>query len=137
MPSSARRDGQTSPDTRRRFPGNPPHVSYPPSHGASSCCADSPRSVRPCLRCPFVGSPCCRRLPSKNTTRRFYRKGKPRSRHIHIVERGSKPHLDHVNFRDALLSNENLRQEYLRLKQDAMGEFKHRRALYGEKKGAL
>ncbi|MCP4404306.1 MAG: GrpB family protein, partial [bacterium] len=73
----------------------------------------------------------------QNTTRRFYRKGKPRSRHIHIVERGSRPHLDHVNFRDALLSNENLRQEYLRLKQDAMGEFKHRRALYGEKKGAL
>ena len=73
----------------------------------------------------------------QNTTRRFYRKGKPRSHHIHIVKRGSAPHRDHVNFRDALLSDENLRQEYLQLKQNAMGVFKHRRALYGEQKGEL
>ena len=73
----------------------------------------------------------------QNRTRRFYRKGRPRSHHIHIVERGSAPHRDHLNFRDALLADEELRQEYLKLKQDAMGEFKHRRALYGERKGAL
>ena len=73
----------------------------------------------------------------QNTTRLFFRKGKPRSFHLHIVEKGSNSDLAHIRFRDALLSDEILRQEYLQLKQDALGKFKHRRALYGQHKGEL
>lgn len=73
----------------------------------------------------------------QNTDRLFFRKGKPRSHHIHIVEKGSDSDRNHIHFRDALLSDETLRNEYLQLKRDALQKYKHRRALYGEQKHAL
>ena len=73
----------------------------------------------------------------QNTTRLFFRKGKPRSHHIHIVEKGSPAAQDHLHFRDALLHDARLREEYLRLKQEAIREHQFRRALYGERKTAL
>ena len=73
----------------------------------------------------------------QNTTRLFFRKGKPRSHHIHIVEKGSPSELNHIHFRDALLADEDLRAEYLQLKYEALEKYKHRRALYGGRKGCL
>lgn len=73
----------------------------------------------------------------QNTDRRFFRKGEPRSHHIHIVARGSRSADAHLRFRDALLNDATLRQEYLDVKRDAMLQFTHRRALYGERKSAL
>jgi len=73
----------------------------------------------------------------QNTTRLFFRKGKPRSQHLHIVEQGSSEAQDHLDFRDALLRDELLREEYLRVKQEALQEHQLRRALYGERKTAL
>jgi GrpB-like predicted nucleotidyltransferase (UPF0157 family) len=73
----------------------------------------------------------------QNTDRLFFRKGTPRSHHIHIVERGGDSERDHLHFRDVLLSDDTLRNEYLQLKLDAMRQYKHRRALYGERKNEL
>lgn len=73
----------------------------------------------------------------QNTDRLFFRKGKPRSHHVHIVEKGSASELNHIHFRDALLSETTLRNEYLQLKQEALGKYKYRRALYGERKSEL
>ncbi|MBD3306381.1 hypothetical protein GF339_08275 [candidate division KSB3 bacterium] len=71
----------------------------------------------------------------QNTDRRFFRKGTPRSHHLHLVEQGSASERDHLDFRDAILANDVLRQEYLQLKSEAMHQHKDRRALYGERKG--
>jgi GrpB-like predicted nucleotidyltransferase (UPF0157 family) len=74
---------------------------------------------------------------AQNTDRRFFRKGTPRSHHIHIVEHASPSALAYLRFRDILRANADLRQEYLSLKQESMQRFTHRRALYGEQKSAL
>lgn len=73
----------------------------------------------------------------QNIDRRFFRKGTPRSHHIHIVTHDSPSAQAYLRFRDALRTDAALRQEYLDLKRDSMQRFKHRRALYGERKGAL
>lgn len=73
----------------------------------------------------------------QNRTRLFFRKGQPRSHHLHIVEKGSASDLNHIHFRDALLTDKVLRAEYLQLKCAALEKYKHRRALYGERKGKL
>jgi GrpB-like predicted nucleotidyltransferase (UPF0157 family) len=70
----------------------------------------------------------------QNTDRRFFRKGKPRSHHIHLVEHESQSARDHLQFRDALLTNPTLQEEYRHLKHEAMQQHKERRALYGERK---
>lgn len=73
----------------------------------------------------------------QNKDRCFFRKGTPRTYHIHIVEHDSPSARAYVKFRDALLSDAGLRQAYLQLKQESRQKFKYRRALYGERKGAL
>lgn len=61
----------------------------------------------------------------QNTDRRFFRKGTPRSHHIHIVAHDSPSARASLCFRDALRSDAGLRQEYQQLKQDAMQRFKY------------
>jgi len=73
----------------------------------------------------------------QNTNRLFFRKGKPRNYHLHIVEKGSDTELNHIHFRDALLSDTTLRDEYMNLKRDAIRKYRYRRALYGERKTRL
>jgi GrpB-like predicted nucleotidyltransferase (UPF0157 family) len=73
----------------------------------------------------------------QNTDRLFFRKGKPRSYHLHIVEKGSDSEENHIHFRDALLSDATLKNEYLNLKLGAIQKYRHRRALYGERKTVL
>jgi GrpB-like predicted nucleotidyltransferase (UPF0157 family) len=53
------------------------------------------------------------------------------------VEKGSAAELDHIHFRDALLSEPMLKKEYLQLKRDAIRKHRYRRALYGERKTEL
>jgi GrpB-like predicted nucleotidyltransferase (UPF0157 family) len=88
---------------------------------------DAPKCIQPLreLGYAFIDYP-------QNTDRLFFRKGKPRQYHLHIVAKGSLSELNHIHFRDALLSDNALREEYLRLKQVAIQQHKYRRALYGE-----
>jgi GrpB-like predicted nucleotidyltransferase (UPF0157 family) len=72
-----------------------------------------------------------------NAIRLFFRKGKPRSHHSHIVEKGGAAELDHIHFRDVLLSDPRLKEEYRQLKHDAIQKYRYRRALYGERKTDL
>lgn len=73
----------------------------------------------------------------QNTDRLFFRKGRPRSHHIHIVQQDSASARDHLDFRDALLGDADLRAAYRHLKTDMRDRFKTRRARFGEAKGQL
>ena len=71
----------------------------------------------------------------QNTDRRFFRKGLPRTHHLHIVEQGSAFHRDHIDFRDALLAEPALCEEYRQLKAELAEKYKNDRAKYSESKG--
>ncbi len=73
----------------------------------------------------------------QNTDRRFFRKGKPRTHHIQIVEHDSPAARAYIGFRDALRADPSLREEYAALKRASQRELKHRRAQYGERKSEL
>lgn len=73
----------------------------------------------------------------QNTDRRFFRKGKPRTHHLHIVAAGSRSLIEHLAFRDALRANADLRREYQDLKCALRTKYKHDRATYSESKGAF
>jgi GrpB-like predicted nucleotidyltransferase (UPF0157 family)/predicted kinase len=70
----------------------------------------------------------------QNTDRRFFRKGLPRTHHLHIVEQGSASMHDHLDFRDALLSDPALRSEYQQLKVELAAKYKNDRAKYSDSK---
>jgi GrpB-like predicted nucleotidyltransferase (UPF0157 family) len=72
-----------------------------------------------------------------NTDRRFFRKGKPRTHHLHIVEAGSRSLTEHLAFRDVLRADAGLRREYQALKHALRAKYKHDRAAYSECKGAF
>ena len=73
----------------------------------------------------------------QNTDRRFFRKGKPRSHHLHIVAGGSNPLADHLDFRNALRAQPELRQAYSDLKNSLAQAHKDDRATYSENKSAF
>jgi GrpB-like predicted nucleotidyltransferase (UPF0157 family)/predicted kinase len=73
----------------------------------------------------------------QNADRRFFRKGKPRSHHLHIVAAGSRSLADHLAFRDALRADAGLRREYQDLKRALCTRYKQDRATYSESKGAF
>jgi len=73
----------------------------------------------------------------QNVDRRFFRKGFPRTHHLHIVASGSQTLADHVDFRDALRANPALRQAYQDLKHTLAEQFRDDRATYSEKKGSF
>ncbi len=72
-----------------------------------------------------------------NVDRRFFRKGVPRTHHLHIVAAGSQSLADHLDFRDALRARPELRQQYQELKHTLAQKYKHDRAKYSESKGAF
>jgi GrpB-like predicted nucleotidyltransferase (UPF0157 family) len=72
-----------------------------------------------------------------NTDRRFFRKGKPRTHHLHIVEEDSQSLIEHLALRDALRADAGLRREYQELKHALRAKYKHDRAAYSESKGAF
>jgi GrpB-like predicted nucleotidyltransferase (UPF0157 family)/broad-specificity NMP kinase len=73
----------------------------------------------------------------QNRDRRFFRKGKPRSHHLHIVEQDSSDLADKLAFRDALRADAELRQAYADLKAQLATRYKDDRATYSERKTAF
>jgi GrpB-like predicted nucleotidyltransferase (UPF0157 family)/chloramphenicol 3-O-phosphotransferase len=71
----------------------------------------------------------------QNVDRRFFRKGKPRTHHLHIVATGCRSLLDHLAFRDALRADAGLRRQYQELKHALRAEHARDRASYSESKG--
>ncbi len=73
----------------------------------------------------------------QNRDRRFFRKGKPRSHHLHIVEQDSPDLRDKLAFRDALRTDPVLRQRYADLKIQLATRYQDDRATYSERKTAF
>ena len=73
----------------------------------------------------------------QNTDRRFFRKGLPRTHHLHIVAQGSPAERDHLAFRDALRSRPAWREQYAQLKAELAARYKNDRAKYSESKTAF
>ena len=70
----------------------------------------------------------------QNVDRKFFRKGQPRTHHLHIVAEANAELRDHLIFRDALRANAGLRAEYAALKYDLATRFKTDRAHYSDNK---
>ena len=70
----------------------------------------------------------------QNVDRKFFRKGQPRTHHLHIVAQDNAELRDHLIFRDALRANPELRDEYTALKYDLANRFKTDRAHYSDSK---
>ncbi len=66
----------------------------------------------------------------QNTDRRFFKKGDPRTHHLHIVESGGDSEWRHVAFRDALRADARLREAYAALKKDLAEKYRHNRPKY-------
>ena len=70
----------------------------------------------------------------QNTDRRFFRKGVPRTHHVHIVAQGNAELIDHLAFRDALRADPQWRAEYAALKYDLAKRHRNDRAQYSDSK---
>ncbi len=70
----------------------------------------------------------------QNVDRKFFRKGQPRTHHVHIVAQDNAELRDHLIFRDTLRANLELRDEYATLKYDLANRFKTDRAHYSDSK---
>ncbi len=66
--------------------------------------------------------------------RLFFRKGHPRTHHLHIVQMGGTEALKHLTFRDYLISHPETASEYVRLKLELAHRFRHDRSRYVEGK---
>jgi len=66
----------------------------------------------------------------QNTARRFFRKGQPRTHHVHIVEQGSAELRDHLAFREALRAHPDWRDQYAALKLALADRHRNDRAQY-------
>ena len=64
----------------------------------------------------------------------FFRKGQPRTHHVHMVEHGSAFWNDHVSFRDRLRASPDLARRYGELKKRLAVEYRTRREEYTEAK---
>lgn len=73
----------------------------------------------------------------ENLERRFFRKGMPRTHHLHIVEAGSREARDTLAFRDALRADPELRAAYARLKRDLAAQNDGDRLAYTRGKTAF
>ncbi len=66
--------------------------------------------------------------------RYFFRKGMPRTHHVHVVEQSSGTPREHVRLRNILRGDPEIRREYERLKTRLAEEFPDDRASYSEGK---
>lgn len=73
----------------------------------------------------------------ENTERYFFRKGQPRTHHLHIVEVNSEELYRPLDFRDALRASPTLRERYAQLKYKLAREKQSNRNAYTKGKGAL
>jgi GrpB-like predicted nucleotidyltransferase (UPF0157 family)/predicted kinase len=70
----------------------------------------------------------------QNTDRRFFRKGQPRTYHVHLVAQGNAELAHHLTFRDTLRANPEWRDQYAALKFDLAERHRNDRAQYSESK---
>jgi GrpB-like predicted nucleotidyltransferase (UPF0157 family)/predicted kinase len=70
----------------------------------------------------------------QNTDRRFFRKGQPRTHHVHIVAQSHAELKNHLAFRDALRADPQLRDQYAALKFDLAERHRTDRAQYSDSK---
>ena len=73
----------------------------------------------------------------ENVDRRFFRKGSPRSHHLHLVTQNSQVLQDHLDFRDLLRMDDALRQRYQDLKIELASRFAEERKAYTDHKSAF
>ena len=73
----------------------------------------------------------------ENVDRRFFRKGSPRSHHLHLVAQNSQVLQDHLDFRDGLRMDNSLRQRYQDLKVELASRFAEERKAYTDHKSAF
>ena len=69
--------------------------------------------------------------------REFFRRGDPRSYHVHLTSIGSAFWRDHLTFRDRLRADNALRDAYAVLKRDLAAQFPRDREAYIEGKGSF
>lgn len=67
--------------------------------------------------------------------RHYFRRGRPRTHHLHLVEHGGALWRDHLRFRDRLRADPALATEYAALKRRLAAELAEDRAAYTEAKG--
>lgn len=67
--------------------------------------------------------------------REFFRRGNPRSYHLHLTPIDSRFWLDHLTFRNRLRADKALRDAYAALKHDLAARFPRDREAYIEAKG--
>ena len=72
-----------------------------------------------------------------NTERYFFRKGRPRSHHLHVTEPGAPDHVNQIRFRDALRKSPTLRKRYVAMKRELAEKFGTHRARYSAAKGGF
>jgi GrpB-like predicted nucleotidyltransferase (UPF0157 family) len=73
----------------------------------------------------------------ENVDRRFFRKGVPRTHHLHIVAAGSPVYHDHLDFCAALRTHSVQRDAYGRLKTELAQRYRTQRASYTQAKTAF
>ncbi len=73
----------------------------------------------------------------ENISRWFFRKGTPRSHHVHVAEHGGSEHRALLDFRDALRADAVTRESYERLKHALAAAHPRERAAYGAGKTAF
>lgn len=73
-------------------------------------------------------------VPIGDPERLFFRKGMPRTHHLHVVRHGGEEQRRHLLFRDRLIAHPEEAAEYQRLKEELAGRFREDREAYTEGK---
>jgi GrpB-like predicted nucleotidyltransferase (UPF0157 family) len=67
--------------------------------------------------------------------RNYFRRGVPRTHHVHLVSRSSEMWRDHLLFRDYLRAHSDIAHEYETLKRELAGLYLHDKEKYTDAKG--
>lgn len=73
-------------------------------------------------------------VPIGDPERLFFRKGMPRTHHLHVVRHGGEEHRKHLMFRDRLIAHPEEAEEYERLKASLALRFREDRRSYSDGK---
>jgi GrpB-like predicted nucleotidyltransferase (UPF0157 family) len=73
-------------------------------------------------------------VPIGDPERLFFRKGMPRTHHLHVVRQGGEEHRRHMMFRDRLIAHPEEAAEYERLKASLALRFREDRRSYSDGK---
>ncbi len=73
-------------------------------------------------------------VPIGNPERLFFRKGMPRTYHVHVVRQGGEEHRRHLLFRDRLFAHPEEAAEYQELKEELARRFREDREAYTDGK---